>query len=278
MQLLTIASLLAVFTAANAQSFNLNCNFVFVRGTYVCQLNGVTVPDNQNLNFIIGGTHVAGYDDSDVREIAIQNSNIPFVVTPLFLRFRNVRSYYSTNSGVTRIQSGAFRNATNLSHILVNREFALRTLEPNGFSDALNLVEIDLGGGIIEEIHPTAFANLNRLTSLDLRQNKIQRLSAQTLATLPSLRTFAVSRNELESIDDRLFANNPQITTLDFDFNQINAIGRNLLDNFDNLQFLGLSNNLCISARFDFVRFPEARDTVRGDLEACFGNFDSIQA
>lgn len=257
----------------HGQVQNINCNFVIWNNRYACIIDRVTVPDNQNLVFTIGGNHLPNRSNSDVLEVDITVSDIPFIITEIFTTFPNVIIFAirrGNQSGLLRIQSGAFANAKNLIVLLINNNRNFREIQANAFSGASNLQTLDLSENQIQSIHETAFHGLGSVIRLFLEMNNISELHPNTFRDVTSLRTLHLFRNQLETIDGRLLQNQRSIQILTFDNNRINAIGRNFLDELPILFELSLRDNVCVNR--NWLTTNHSFDEIRRDLEPCFEN------
>jgi hypothetical protein len=164
----SVAVFLLVSATVKAQTIPVICRFTNNGNQYVCNIDALTIPDNQNADISIGGTHLPGFSDIQVTGIMINNSNIPFVITQLFTRFRAVQNFFIINGGLTRIQSNAFNNARNLREIHIRLNTNLRTIESNGFAGLAAVTELNLFSNSIESIHEDAFTGLSSLRGLQL--------------------------------------------------------------------------------------------------------------
>lgn len=269
--LCVIAGLL---TAVQTQTVNVNCNFSDVAG-YTCHLFGAAVEDNPNANFVIGGQHLPGRTDADVRQIMIFNSNIPFIIPQMFTTFPNVEWFVIFNGGLTRVQSNAFADARRLTGVTISSggtASTFETIEANAFNGASSLLTLDLTDNAITSIHETAFTGLNLLWGLALINNRIHQLDPIILHPLTSLEVLYVQDNLLISIDGRLLANHQRIREVNFSANQINAIARNFLDNLPNLLEFNMLGNICAD-EFWRIEGTTTVETVREGLQECFNNF-----
>lgn len=258
--------------SVNAQTILVRCSFTTINTLYTCQIAGVTVEDNLIVNIIFGGNHHSGRTNSDVNRAEIIMSNIPFVLSQLFVTFPNLVELKITNGGLTRIQTGAFANAINLKTIAITGNSNLRTLESNAFSGAINANFIDMFLNQISEIHEQAFEGLHSLGFLHLDNNRIAEIRGDTFQNLSSLDTLVISGNSLSSLPGRLFANTAQIRQIEMANNEINAIGRNFVDwNLTNLKVLNLVGNRCTSGSW-IIQDNSTFDIIRQSLSTCFDN------
>lgn len=265
--------LLTLSEPVKAQNVQVNCNFAVLSFVYSCELNGVTIPDNENANFVIGGVHGPGQGNADVGRILILFSNIPFVITQLFVAFPNVHEIVIWNDiGLNRIQSNAFANAGNLRLATVSGCSNFTSIQANAFTGALNLHRLDLVSSGIETIHETAFNGLSSLIEFHLNQNHIRRLPVNVFRPLTALLSLFLSNNFIESIDGNLFAHNSEIIGIHISNNGVNAIGRNFFDGIPRLQFFNMLDNVCIN-NFFTIGGSTTIEMVRQALSTCFDNF-----
>lgn len=259
-------------SAVASQDVNVNCHFLVTAGIYSCQISSVIVTNNENPNFIIGGTHSTDRNDDDVQRVTVMLSLIPTIIQPLFTTFPNLIYVTVTAAGLTRIQPEAFANASNLNYLTINGNANLRAIPANAFLGASALNILDIFGNQIETVDETAFNGLQALSVLYMDDNLIEELPANLFRPLTSLEIVFLSDNRLQSLDGRLFANNPAITTLQIGRNQINAIGRNFFDSLSMLSVLNLSHNVCVN-NFWIINDVSTIDLIREVLSECFDNF-----
>lgn len=249
----------------------INCNFLETNGDYTCSLHGVTVADNQNANFIIGGSHMSGRNNNDVRRIRVASSSIPFIITQLFVIFPNVQSLVISSSGLLRVQSNAFANARNLNAITISDNVGLQEIQANAFNGAQSLSMLEIFRTGLNRIHESAFNEATNLRFLHLDNNYLRELPVNVFRPLARLDRLFLSVNKLQSLDGRLFEANNVLTYIDLEYNAIDRIGRNLLDGLTRLQTFNVMHNRCVN---NFWRIGGATNiqTVLTGLSACFNN------
>lgn len=266
-------SMLLTLSKIKAQDVNVNCRFAMVDNIYTCLLFEVAVVDDENANFIIGGDHIGGRSDIHVESVQISNSTIPFIITQLFTTFSRVMEFYVFNCGLTRIQSDAFANGSDLNKISILNNAEFRSVHARTFSGASNLMILDLSSNQIETIDESAFEGLSVLQSLFMLDNNIRHLPAGIFTTLTSLLQLSVSDNLLEIIDGRLLANNQQVFQVELARNSINAIGRNFLDNLPSLRLFNVAENVCVDESWTIGGVGNVTlDDIREGLTTCFDN------
>lgn len=264
--------LLGILTKVSAQNFNVNCNFLVATGLYTCHLFGVTIPDNENINVIIGGQHLPPRTNVDVQRVQISISSIPFIITELFTTFPNIIDFAISGAGLLRIQTDAFNNAVNLRTVVIANNPDFGVIFEKAFVGAPNLLSMQFISNQIDKIDENAFVELAQLQNLRFDGNNIKELPANIFHPLEALRVLFITNNPLEKIDGRLLANNHQILQLDFSRNQINAIGRDFLDGLPGLQLFNAIQNVCVND-FWIIGGTTSIDSVREGLEKCFDNF-----
>jgi hypothetical protein len=266
-----VAVLLLASTTGNAQTIHLTCDFLFPWDHYTCQLGGVLVLDNPNANFVFGGTHVAGFTNNDVVRVWITNSNIPFIISQLFVTFPNINWVTINNGGLKRIQSNAFANARFLEQLRIQNNPNFATIQSNAFVGLSQLRELELGANIINSVQASTFSGMTSLQRLTLRQTRISHFPANVFSLLPSLTNVFFHENLLTSLDGQLFSNNRQLISMTFTSNRINAIGRGFLDGLNNIRYVEMFNNICINNIW-FINSSSEIPTIVEGLEPCFRN------
>lgn len=102
--------LLGLTIRTEAQAVNLNCNFIFIRGFYTCELRAVNVPDNENVTFVIGGQHQPGWNNAMVQRVQVVAFILPVMIEQFAITFPNLDEYSITSSILNRVQPRAFAN------------------------------------------------------------------------------------------------------------------------------------------------------------------------
>lgn len=266
--------LLILFLSAlsRAQNVNINCQFSIVSGdVYSCMIIGVTVVDDENQNFTIGGQHLQERSNNDVGRVHILMSTIPFIISSLFTTFPNIHNFHIMEAGLTRVQTNAFSNAHNLRVVSINGN-PMRKIAANAFSGAPNLELLDMLGNQLESIHELAFNGLSAVQQIFGDHNRLRELHHNVFRPLVSLDSLYLANNQLESLDGRLLSNNGNMRRLDIARNQIDAIGRTFLDGIPRLASFNTVGNRCINA-FWTIGGVTTIETVRDGLATCFDNF-----
>lgn len=264
--------LLGIFATTKAQT-QVNCNFAMSSGLYSCMIFGLTITDNENQFFVIGGTHQPGLTNAHVERVQIQFSTIPFVIPQFFITFPNLVDFQVLNSGLTRIQTNAFANAARLRTVSILDNQLFRTIHANAFLGAADIRDIQLRNNQLEVIHENAFNGIGTLQGVNMDNNNIIQLHHNVFRPLANLVVLSLADNYLHTIDGRLLSDNRLLSQLDLARNQINAIQRNFLDNFQTgFFFLNIVQNQCAN-NFWIIQGVAGLEEVRQGLAACFNNF-----
>lgn len=101
-----------------------NCIFGFsfegieFDGDYTCLLRGIEAYDvTRPIN--LGGWHLAGQNNFNVRFVWVHLSDTRFIINQMFVDFLNLRGVQITASNLQVLQEDAFRGALNLQHLTV---------------------------------------------------------------------------------------------------------------------------------------------------------------
>lgn len=184
-----------------------------------------------------------------VTHIKFRNSNLATISNRLFTHFPNVEILDASHSKLKSLSSLSF-NKSNLSYIFLYHN-RLDIIRDHIFVHCPELKILDLSENEITKVGKFAFKHLSRLEKLDLSRNKIQRLEDGTFEPLTSLEWLWLSKNNLTRISAKLFTiANKNLVTVFVENNKINSISPNAFDFLENLRFLFLTGNECISREF----------------------------
>jgi Leucine-rich repeat (LRR) protein len=259
-------------TAQN--NFNLACTYRNFEGFYECFLNAVSVPDQENWNFIFTGTHLPGQTNAGVTRINFQGSRAYFIIQQAFTTFPNLRVYSFTApiaGNVMRFQPNAFQNANNLEQIVINAA-GLTNISANALVGAPVLQVLNLQNNQIAVFPNTLLDGAYRLLTCNLMQNQLTSIHQTTFARATNLTNINLNNNQLTSLPQILLAQNRLMIQFHAQSNQINAIGRRFLDNLNVLTTLNLLGNACVSQNFVNIN-PGNINVVHTALQNCYNNY-----
>jgi hypothetical protein len=266
---------LFVLHATAVSTTDLVCNFHEINGVYNCRIANQIITDNVSQIFNISGRHILGQTDEMVRGVEVMaTSNVPFVIPQLFEQFQNIFRFRVLSSGLLRIQSNAFGNASKLELIVVNSN-PLHTIESNAFVGAKMLRTLDLNGNQIANVLDDSFNGLSSLRDLMLENNRITRFSKNIFKPLKNVESIFLSSNRIATVEDELFQGLRHLRSIDLMSNRISEINRNFMDGLNSLRSLNILNNRCAS-NFWIIGGSTIVDTVLSELNACFANYDRL--
>ncbi|CAL1683520.1 unnamed protein product [Lasius platythorax] len=133
-------------------------------------------------------------------------------------------------------------NLVNL-HKLVLRECGIESIHTNAFNGLKIVIEIDLSGNNIRNLHPGTFYETQRLRVLLLNQNRLRILENGLFFNLTFLQKVTLSENRLERIEEKTFRNLPDFASLALDGNNFSTLQLQSFENLPKLGSLELRNN-----------------------------------
>lgn len=271
---LAILSLfISSFPSTSAQN-NLPCIFRNFEGHYECFLNTVSIPDNENLNFVFTGNHLTGHTNAQVTRLNIVGSRFFFIIRQAFTTFINLRIYSFTapiTGNVMRFQPDAFLNANNLEQIIINGA-GLSNITANSLFGAPNLQVLNLENNQIATLPNTLLERADRLLTCNLMQNQLTYIHNTFFARATNLTNINLNNNQLTSLPQLLLSHTRLIVQFHAQSNQINAIGRRFLNNLNALTTLNLIGNACVSQNFPNINAGNIND-VHTALQNCYNNY-----
>lgn len=260
--------LIAALSSVLSQDLILECDF-FESWQYECEFNHITVEDPTQ-NIIIGGTHLEGRTDDDVRIVWIRNSNTPFMIQQIFTTFPNLDELYIHNSSLASIN---IPESAQLSEVYLDNNNITR-IQNGAFGSQSNLWYLNLRENNIQEIEEDAFLGLSALETLNLIGNHIETLAPRTLHPLTNLTVLDFERNSFTSINDEWFSQNSRIRILFLEFNQIDEVSPRFFGRFDNLEHVDFSGNVCVNRNF-YIENDDDFSVIglHNALRRCYNNF-----
>lgn len=126
---------------------------------------------------------------------------------------------------------------------LVASHNLLTEIEPELFSGAQHILDVDFSFNKIKHIASTAFTNAIEMLSLDLSNNNLTKLEDGTFQNLHSLNILLLRNNQIDELNVWTFAGLGALTELDLSYNKINRFDSNVLADTKQLLTLDLSHN-----------------------------------
>ena len=269
-----------LFLRSNSEPSKIECFYNWVPSTvaYHCIVRNQTVVDDDQQKFVITGNHWLGNINTTVTAIEIQNTaNIPFIIAELFSQFENAFRMLVMPSGLTRIQSNAFRNAQNL-RILTIEGNPLQVIQSDAFVGADSLTTLEIRDSALMRLHSTSFRGLVNLRNLAVQNSLIRRFPANIFYTLKNLESINLSDNQIDLIDGELFVENRNLREINLMRNQILEIGTAVIDGLDDLEIFNIIRNRCANDIWFSSESNSLQQVIRKGLTTCFENFESLKS
>lgn len=243
----TVLIVIFTFFSQEISAQNVTCNYENINLIYTCTLfiNNLEGFDNFTA---IGGTHLAGKTNLDVRRVVsygnVRSTVIPSIICSLF-RFTDLISI--TNSQVEEVG-------------------------PNAFRGCGVLTDVRLQNNKITKLSSNAFEANRFLRNLYMEENYIEELPSGFLRNLVSLEFINLSNNYLFLIQTDVFGTHPKLEKIMLNLNFINALTPAIF-NQTALKTFEFEYNLCGSGYW--YNAPVANMTAK--LQRCLDNYEVYQ-
>jgi hypothetical protein len=158
----------------------------------------------------------------DRTELVISDQQILFLPLNLSSFFPNMVKFTVTNSQLVEISHEAFIGLDGLKEI---------SFRSNRIAEVRQFREL-------------------QLTKLDLSHNQIESIDSSTFALLQNLEEIWLNNNLLTRIMGKIFVMNKNLRVVHLQSNRISQIASNFLDFLVKVEYLDLTNNVCIDSKF----------------------------
>lgn len=148
-----------------------------------------------------------------------------------------------TKSTVTQIPVEIFDYFPYLRQLNV-QNCAVHILIPNTFSNASNLVHLQLGHNNITQLKDGVMYGLGNLTQLELAHNQIFSISDNVFIDLTLLKTLDLSYNYIAHLSDMVFSKMYSLETLLMDHNHIVRINKMWFKDTKNMMLASFTHNI----------------------------------
>ncbi|KAL7043443.1 hypothetical protein ACKWTF_001505 [Chironomus riparius] len=209
---------------------------------YTCDLT-IQNPNGLN-NFVsIGGTHLTGKTNNDVRRVlrvfGSNTTNVPSIICDKFQSVTRINMDYI---GIQTIDEKAFENCKKLQilNLSTNR---ITKVDEKAFTENLELIDLDFFYNQLSELSENLFKNQKKLTRLSLYSNKLSDLPKKIFNSFQNLISLNLGGNELKYPRVEWFLSLGSLQTLYLRINQIEQLPRNIFMPLKNMESIYLENN-----------------------------------
>jgi Leucine-rich repeat (LRR) protein len=179
--------------------------------------------------------------------LTFMTNSLDYLPGEAFEGFTSIKQLNLDNNPLLGLDFNVFYPLEDLRILSLSR-CNLTTLRSDLFINLYQLTEMNLALNGFSELPDGVFNSLYRLTELILSDNRLTRVSSLAFGeATTALEVLNISDNGMEAFDEIIF------------------------DSSENLRWLFLAGNECISQSFTNVRTQ--RETVRASLENCFNNY-----
>ena len=129
----------------------------------------------------------------------------------------NIQYLYTDGYSNTAVVPSDFANLTGLIELGIWDSSALTTVPANAYSEVTgytNLINVNLVGNAITDVHTDAFDGLTQITTISLRNNSIETLEPGVFDGLASLSILVLTNNRIQFLEDDIFAGLTSLTQL----------------------------------------------------------------
>jgi hypothetical protein len=273
---------------------------------YTCD---ITIQNPLGLNNFasIGGTHLPGMTDNDVKRVfRVSGSNSRNVPSIICDKFQNLTYIDLNRIGIEALDDKAFKNCKIHENAFIdNLELKvlfidgnwLSSLSENIFKNQHKLTSLALMRNRFSDLPKNIFNPLQKLTYLQLGLNQLKNLRIEWFLPLENLGTLVLYYNQIEELPRNIFLplkrlwaihlnynnfkvikHNPfrglsSLQYIHLDNNKIEAIDEKFIDNVGVLR-LYMENNICVNQTI--YDNSVSKFSMRETLHDCFENFDNI--
>ncbi|XP_066592502.1 leucine-rich repeat and immunoglobulin-like domain-containing nogo receptor-interacting protein 2 [Prorops nasuta] len=153
-----------------------------------------------------------------------------------------LKSLVWTSSGIERVESQVFQEATSLERLDLG-DNVLKDLPAIVFQPLRQLEYLNLTGNKLGVFSRNLFQGLDRLREIRLASNKLSVLPYQAFAPAKSIKRLDLSSNLLVSLPDHSFKPNRQLVELRLSNNRLTKLPSRLFSGLSLLKVLDLADN-----------------------------------
>lgn len=224
-------------------------------------------------------SHVPEYPGEPATSLTILATNIETIREEAFESWGHLLSLsINMNSGLKKIEGGAFKPLVSLNNLTISNNYNLKTLPPDVFSGLNNLKELRLIKNNIKSIFSITLASrpfiLTNLKYLDLSDNPFQVLTKEDFAEMDGseLDTLTLRLCGLYSIEPSTFSWFKELKVLNLDNNKLSTetlskLVINLNRTAPLLRHLGIGSNFLNKNPYEFLSLVAQTNISSLDLK-----------
>nr|XP_046918809.1 relaxin receptor 2-like [Dermatophagoides farinae] len=247
------------------EKLTINCSLTMIPAICTCSGMGIFCV-NRNL-------HDVPRKDlpKKMNVLDLSGNQISIIKNTTFTRrLRHLKSLILTSNNIHTLQSDAFGNLTELTHLhlignqlevivdfvfhknkklrLLNLSYnPIRMIGLNAFNGLNGLIELDLRACQLIRLPARQFFPLNQLQILWLQQNRIWFINNDALVHLNNLDTLSLAHNQLSELNEAIFIDLIRLKSLSLAYNKLTFITENQLNQMTSLAKLDLSFNQIVT-------------------------------
>lgn len=254
---------------------NLNCNNINLREiTSVPQDTQIINFNNVRLNLIEFNNNF-NLNNTNVKIINWENSNLEFVFSNFFTELNNLIELNLKSNNLKSIIS--LVNLTSLTKLDVSFNSLNRIqFEFKNFK----LIDLKLNNNQIQTIKNTSFINLYNLQFLDLSFNLLNSLNEILFENLINLKILNLNNNFLITLPNFIFINCRNLYELNLNFNNLYNISGDITYGLLNLKHIYINNNnlnLISNGSFYYLNNLESLDLSVNNLKTLPNNLVNLK-
>ena len=184
---------------------------------------------------------------SSLKKITYTNSSLTQLTSGMFRQFTGVTEIHLNFSEVSNIELDAFKGLSRLTKLNLQGN-NIGTIFTGILNSLLSLTELDLSNNVIQRVEEKAFLGANDLEVLNISFNRISE-SLDILKILKKLENLDVSYNLISNLGEKLEL--VQLRTANFKNNQIRTLNTSTFSMMSHLRSLDLSSNFINSIAED---------------------------
>lgn len=113
--------------------------------------------------------------------------------------FPNLKVLFIKLSHITRLEKKLFNGFPMLQSLHVSRNFTLKTIDKDAFSNLKNLTKLILSTNNLSELDPEVFLCLANLEELRLNENNLRHFDLKIMDYIPNIKEICLNKNPIEN-------------------------------------------------------------------------------